>query len=229
MEKDKNKELPVSVIKMYNDRLNFVKKGHKYYQNDDIAKSVEFYSKYLNAISSYYKVDKENITPKIFDKTEQREIMLISQIYWNLAKIYDRNPKYKSEVIKYLNQFIKFSAGYRWKNANYQMISNFIKRRLTKNIKIFLDAKKELESSKNKKCYIATYIYGNNHYITKDLKKIRDTLEKFNIGKLMIRSYYHLSPKIIKYIDDKSTARLIFININKPLLLLISKLSKLIK
>jgi hypothetical protein len=52
----------------------------------------------------------------------------------------------------------------------------------------------------NNNCYVATYLYGSEHEITNLLRKYRDQrlLNSF-IGKIFVKSYYRISPLLIRY------------------------------
>lgn len=85
-------------------------------------------------------------------------------------------------------------------------------------IKKVLEYQPDFESRpfKNKKCYIATNVYGS--YDCPEvwtLRRFRDnTLDKNIFGRLFIKTYYLTSPTLVKYFGDKKAFNMIF----KPIL-----------
>ena len=69
------------------------------------------------------------------------------------------------------------------------------------------DMKSNSEKRKNPSggCYIATMVYGNyNHSQVKELRKFRDNILIPNpIGRLFVKIYYKISPKIVDKLDNK--------------------------
>ena len=59
--------------------MNIIKKK-------DVANAVKAYVKYIDALLKYFEVSEDKLSPTIFKKEENiHEIMLISQVYWDLA------------------------------------------------------------------------------------------------------------------------------------------------
>jgi hypothetical protein len=65
-------------------------------------------------------------------------------------------------------------------------------------------------------CYVATCVYGSyEHEKVKILRNYRDTkLSKSLLGKLFIKTYYTISPTVVKYLGDNK----LFKKINKKIL-----------
>ncbi|MFT6904805.1 MAG: hypothetical protein ACJAS1_001459 [Oleiphilaceae bacterium] len=55
------------------------------------------------------------------------------------------------------------------------------------------------QASTDKRCYIATHLYGIDDHRTQQLRRFRDTtLTQSSSGRLFIKIYYFLSPYIVK-------------------------------
>ena len=109
-EKDSSKNFEDRIIvQQYKNRLVSLRKARDFSKKDNIPQAVQHYLNYLTALAHYYSVDEKELHPKMFNREKElTELLLISQVYWDLAKAYDRNPKLIGECERCLNQFIKF-------------------------------------------------------------------------------------------------------------------------
>jgi hypothetical protein len=212
------------VAKLYRDRLKILKKAQEYSQADEIPKSVELYGQYLNALAMFYKVDEQKLEPKLFDQEKDlAELFLLSHVYWDLAKAYDRSPNLHLESIRCLEQFVKFTAGYKYQYVNARTIKAFIRKRLAHNPKAFKQAYERIQVE-SKGCFISTDLYGSSHQVTCDLRTFKVTLTKSVIGKLLIEIYYqNICPLYFK-LNKTKIFRTILRPIIKTSLLYFSKL-----
>ncbi|MCR9203895.1 MAG: hypothetical protein NXH75_04915 [Halobacteriovoraceae bacterium] len=196
MAKDKNKEeKPEAVPKSYQDRLKFLRKAQEYSAADEIPKAVEHYSQYLNALALFNHVDESKLDPKMFDQEKDlAELFLISHAYWDLAKAYDRSPNLHLESIRCLDQFVKFTIGYKYQYVNSRTIKAFIKKRLAHNPKAFKEAFERIHIE-SKGCFIAGDIYGPHDPRLGELRAFKNDLVKTTLGFAFVDFYYnHLCP-----------------------------------
>ncbi len=200
-ENPESKERKKKVTELYQNRLEALKKGREYFKKNEIKKAVDNYFQYLNSLSLWKETTEEDLSPKHFDKQQDiAELLLISHVYWDLAKAYDRAPKLSSEVHRCLNQFCQFTIGFKYQYANAQVVKRFIKRPIIRNKKAFQDAYKQVRIS-TKGCYIATHSLGQTHPITVELRNFRyTTLENSRIGSLFLKVYYTLSPLAVSFL-----------------------------
>lgn len=50
----------------------------------------------------------------------------------------------------------------------------------------------------DKRCYVASYLYGENHQVTHCLRRYRDSvLLKSTLGRLFVSIYYRISPTLV--------------------------------
>jgi predicted protein tyrosine phosphatase len=120
-------------------------------------------------------------------------------------------------VIAFINSMVRtLSSG----TSNFLTLSKEeIQRRISGGLK------KEAESPTTPSgCYIATMVYGS--YEAEEvliLRNFRDTvLEKTILGRLFIRSYYYLSPKLVLLLEDKTKINLILRKILDKLVSLVN-------
>ncbi len=196
----KTEENPEAIPKVYRERLKLLKKAQEYSAADEIPKAVEFYSQYLNALALFYKVDESKLDPKIFDQEKDlAELFLISHAYWDLAKAYDRSPNLHLESIRCLDQFVKFTIGYKYQYVNSRTIKAFIRKRLAHNPKAFQQAFERIHIE-SKGCFISSELFGPQHFVTQDLRLFKVDLTKSRLGLAFVVFYYDfLCPFFFKH------------------------------
>lgn len=217
-----------AALERYRGRLGILKTGMDFSAKENFKDAVQNYKSYLTILANYFKTEEKFLSPKHFDqKKDLTELLLISQVYWDLAKIYDRNPNLFKDCERYLNQFIKFSVGFKFQYVNSEIIRKYIKSGKVRNQEAFKTAHEKLKSSKGF-CFIATYSFGENHSVTTELRTFRDTfLNQYNMGRSFIDLYYKTSPKLIYYfclyprVGEKITT--VFI---RPFLSVLSRLTR---
>lgn len=209
----------------YATRLGHLRRGQEHAAKNEVSKAVENYLTYLKALETYFSVKEENLSPKLFDKKKDlTELLLISHVYWDLAKAYDKNPKTVKESNRCLNQFVKFSIGFKYQRLNSDILRKYIKKKIPRNENIFKDAYDKIRVS-SKGCYIATHCYGEEHPIVASLREIRTNhIESFAFRKFC-NLYYLISPRII-FIAKKfpSFDRLFQRTVFKPLISIFLKI-----
>lgn len=227
-EESKEEKRPESVLKAYKDRLKALKQAREYAAKGDIPKAVERYSTYLNNLANYFRTTEDKLSPTFFDtEKEISELLLISHSYWDLAKAYDRSPNLQKESIRCLEQFVKFSTGYKYQHINAQMMKKFIKRKQAHNLKAFQNAYQRIQVD-SKGCFIATYSFGDQHEVTNQLRNFKRKIVNTPIGFKFVELYYLISPRIVNTFESSPKfGKLINITLIRPLLKVIAKITKL--
>ena len=134
-------ELNEGVKNAYAERLKTLKQALDFVAKNDLPKSVEKFKHYLGILAAYNRTDEKHLTPKMFDpERDVAELLLVSQAYWNLAKSYDKSPRFRQESVRCLQQFIQFSIGYKYQHANAQLIKKFLRSGQAHNKKAFQQA-----------------------------------------------------------------------------------------
>jgi len=196
-------EKPEQNIRIFQERLKYLKRGQEYNKADDIPKAVECYSQYLNCLSTFFSVDEKKLSPTLFDhEKDVAEMLLISHVYWDLSKAYDRSPNLRIESVRCLDQFVKFTVGFKYQYVNARMLRNFIRKRLAHNPKAFKQAYDRIQVE-SKSCYIATYALGDVHPITQQLRLLKSDLNQNKLGRFFIDFYYRTSPVVVQYLETR--------------------------
>ena len=224
-DKTEEKQRPEAVLNAYKDRLKSLKQARQYYAQGDIPKAVERYSTYLNVLSSYFGVTEDKLTPNFFDtEKEISELLLISQAYWDLSKAYDRSPNLHKESLRCLEQFVKFTNGFKYQHINAQMLRKFIKRKQAHNLKAFQNAYTKIQVE-SKGCFIASYSFGTNHEVTNQLRVFKKRILPYRAGLKFVETYYNYSPSIVNLFESSGKlGRVVNRLILKPALFLFAKM-----
>ena len=220
---EEKKEKARHIQQKYADRLTVLRLAREYTQNKDVANAVKAYIKYIDALLKYFEVDEKALTPKIFEKDENiHEIMLISQVYWDLAKAYDRSDKLQGECTRCLNKFVEFSVGFKFQYLNSEILRKYLKKGAARNTKEFEKAFKKINLSSNK-CYIATYCFNENHEAVQNLRKFKFLIQQWPVGLTFISNYYRYSPRYIRLCEKHPSLSKLTKTIVSPLLNCFSK------
>jgi len=217
-----------AIAKVYQGRLATLKRGLNYSNAGDYKSAVENYREYLNILAAYYEVDVSDLRPSILRDEDPSEIFLLSQVYWYMVKIYDRNPKVYTEFKKYIEKFIIFSVGQKFQYVNSEVLRRYITKGQANNSKDFINAYQSLKTKKGN-CFIATYLYGNDHPLTEDLRELKTLLLKNTFGKKLVKIYYAISPPLLGMVFRYPKIGPFFTNIFiRPLVLLTHRIWKVI-
>ncbi len=225
-----SRHVPDNVLRAFKSRLSTLKKARTYMGKNEIPKAVKHYKEYLNAVANYYGINESSLSPTIFnkeDKSTTAEMLLISHVYWDLAKSYDMAKSMNQESQRCLNQFVKFTAGHKFQHVNARMVNKFIKRRRAHNLPAFERAYSEIYV-KPKGCYIATACFGDSHIKTRSLRIYKNKfISQSYLGKRFIDLYYFISPQLLSLISYHSLFRSTFNFFIRPAITCILFLFKL--
>jgi len=225
---NQEEQRPENVVNAYKDRLKVLRHAQEYSASGEIPKAVEKYNHYLAILATYYKTEEAQLSPKLFDQDKNlTEMLLISNVYWDLAKAYDRSPRLQKECVRCLTQFVSFSLGYKYQHVNAQMLKKFLRGKKAHNKKAFQQALDRL-NVESKACYLATHAFPNNeHEVLTTLRAFKKSLFQFKLGRIFVSEYYHYSPKLIKVLENnKALDSILNKYILSPLILLFSKIVK---
>ncbi|MBT3585545.1 MAG: hypothetical protein HN509_11620 [Halobacteriovoraceae bacterium] len=230
LDADDEDKKPEAILKAHRDRLKYLKKGQEFSQADDIPKAVQCYNQYLHALALFFRTEEPALKPKLFDQeSDIAELLLISHVYWDLAKAYDRSPNLRHESVRCLDQFTKFTIGYKYQHVNAQMLRNFIKKRLAYNPKAFKQAYEKIKVQ-SKSCYIATYCYSEEHPYLANLRQLKLHLLNNRLGNKFVDYYYLYSPLLISWLSGRKKTSFIFKNfLAKPFIYLVIRFIKILK
>lgn len=190
------------VTALYRTRLTHLKQAQRLVRDDRVAQSVDAYTKYLGILALYFDTVEAKLSPSFFDpEKDLTELLLISHAYWDLAKAFDRSPNLQADCIRCLEQFIRFSIGFKYQHVNAQIVRKFNNKKQAHNPKAFEMAYQRIQIS-SKKCYVATSCFGENHPITSDLRKFKLSIAHSESGKTFIDLYYRISPLLVDFFNQ---------------------------
>lgn len=204
---DKKRE---QVVELYRTRLTHLKRAQVFVKEERMALAVDSYNKYLGILSLYFDTTEDRLTPTLFDaQKDMTELLLISHAYWDLAKAYDRSPNLQLDCIRCLEQFMKFSIGFKYQHVNAQIIRKFNNKKQAHNLKAFEAAYHKIQISA-KRCYVATMCFGVEDQKTETLRFFKLKIAKYNLGLDFIDFYYAHSPGLVDYLETKPRLKNIF-------------------
>jgi len=213
------------IVHQYKNRLLYLRQGQEYSAEEDIPRAVDCYNRYLTVVSDYFSSDPYKLKPTLYDKEKGlSELLLISQVYWDLAKAYDRNPKFHKKSETCLAQFVLFTIGFKYQYINAEMLRKFIKRKMAYNLPAFKVAYEQIRVN-TKKCYIATYCYDESHPTVNILRSFRSNIIYSFWGALFVDTYQTYSPKLVTLFEKTpKTSRLLRNFILKPAIAFLAKI-----
>ncbi|MBF0206056.1 MAG: hypothetical protein HQK53_04125 [Oligoflexia bacterium] len=209
----------------YIKRMSLVKQGHEAKYKNDFIKAIKYYNSYIALLAEVKDIEVDEISPRHFDlKKDLAEMMLISHVYWEQSKILDRSPNLEKEFKKSLSKFLEFTVGLDYQVVNAEMLRKFIRKGRHVHKEEFKSAYARIYVE-SKKCYIATYCFGEEHPITEILRALKLSILKVPSGEIAIRSYYQISPHLIKYFTRFPLFGKIFSHFfARPILYMIAKI-----
>lgn len=212
---DKKRE---QVVELYRTRLTHLKRAQVFVKEDRMAQAVDSYNKYLGILALYFDTTEDRLTPTLFDaEKDMTELLLISHAYWDLAKAYDRSPNLQRDCLRCLEQFMKFSIGFKYQHVNAQIIRKFNNKKQAHNPKAFEAAYHKIQISA-KRCYVATMCFGFDDQRTETLRHFKLAIAKYSIGLDFIDFYYAYSPRLVERLEKNPIIKKAFNFFARPLL-----------
>lgn len=187
---------------LYRTRLTHLKRAQIFVREEKMALAVDSYTKYLGILSLYFDIPEEKLSPSLFDSEKDlTELLLISHAYWDLAKAFDRSPNLQRDCLRCLDQFVKFSIGFKYQHVNAQIVRKFNHKKQAHNPKAFEAAYQRIQIA-SKKCYVATSCFGETHPNTSQLRLFKQQISQYELGLDFIDFYYLISPKFTSFINS---------------------------
>ena len=187
--------------KQYSTRITLAKNGQEAYRNNDFKNAIKFYNLYLKLLAEINDVKADQLSPKHFDKeTQSSEMFLISQIYWDLAKLYDMTPHLKKELLHCLNKYVEFSVNFPFQVVNAESLRRFIRKGKAQNPEAFQETYKRIYIT-SKMCYFATSTFGFDHPTTQQFRLFKLRLLKYKVGHVFVDYYYRYSPRLVAFFE----------------------------
>ncbi len=221
----KEEKRPEAIMILYRKRLQVLRLAQQHFQQDNIPKAVEGYLDYLNILGKYFRTKEADLKPALFNlEKEMAEILMISQVYWGLAKAYDRNSRLQAETKRCLDQFVKFSLGFKFQYINSKMLKKFIGKKMAYNPKLFQAAYEQIQVD-SKSCFVATHCFeSEDHPVVEDLRKFKRDIIGHRPGYLFVEFYYnYFSPFFLSLCGKSLFLNRLITAIFRPALYFFSK------
>lgn len=190
----KEREHKLMLKHKYDTRITNVRQGKEAFAKGDFVTAIRRYTEYLETVAEVNRIPNiYEIRPVHFDKNKNvTEMLMISHLYFELAKVYDATGKFEEDVKKSLEQFVLFSANQPYQVVNSEMCRKHLRKFKFRQQQVFFDAYQQI-FVKSRKCYIATHCFGEEHPTTQKLRALKSWLEKRPGGLTLIDWYYRTS------------------------------------
>lgn len=228
-ESKQKKQKKLALQKKYEQRITIARQAREAFFAKDYITASKKYNDFLavhaelNEIEDVYK-----LSPAMFDpKKNVAEMLLISHVYWELARIHEMAPKLQGTFQKALSQFVKFSINQPYQVLNSEMLRKYIKKNKRTSVQIgSLNTALSQIHIQSKKCFIATECFGSDHPVTKQLRVFKEDLIRWPFGVKFIEFYYNCSSQLINKKKTNSFIATNFILLLKTPLRLFAKFTK---
>jgi hypothetical protein len=182
----------------FQNRISVAKYGKQSLDARDYGTAVRKFVDYLSTLAEVKGIqDIYQLNISMFDpKKDLTELLMISHIFFEMARLYDAVPKFQGDAGKCLDQFVHFSANQPYQVVNSEMVRKYLKKAAFKNPDMFRAAYQQIYVQ-SKKCYIVTFCFGEQHSVTRDCRIFKDWLLDFRIGQELVRIYYCYSSEMV--------------------------------
>jgi len=184
-------------------RIEIAKEGAKLYHSGKVGEALKYYQRYLLILELWKKCGRDKLGPEHFDKTKDvYELVLISGIYWDLARLYDRGkrPHQIAELNNVLRKFVIFSKGFSYQPLSSEALRRYLGSGKCQHSTEFKAAYQELSGDK---CFIATMTLPELNWDSYErLRLKRDRMKEHKISSWVVRGYERYSPGMVGFINS---------------------------
>jgi hypothetical protein len=189
------------LMRLFQKRMELARNGSTFFREGKIKEAVQNYYSYLEILEKTKGLQKGGLEPRHFDaKKDIAELLLLSGVFWDLAKLHDRAQKKESDRVHYyLSRYVMFSKGMPFQHVSSELIRKYLVNGLPKHRKEFKDAHIQLGGGK---CFIATAVEDYCEPETlPSLRKFRDeTLLQNFAGQAFVKFYYQVGPSLARLV-----------------------------
>lgn len=194
----------------FQKRVSLVKEGSKAASQNKYSEATGKFHTFIRTMEEYKGLKDGGLVPGSFDvKKEFADYVLVTEVYWELAKIYDRikstdskgKVRGNSDLQKYVEKYVAFAKGVnfekRFEKLCGERLRKYIQNDKPKNRDVFKGAYFKLTGSK---CFIATALMDElSPQVFIGLRVFRDRkLKKSTLGKCFVGFYYFISPTLAR-------------------------------
>jgi hypothetical protein len=217
-------EKQIRLKQKFETRITMAKRGKIALDAGDYTTALRCFTDYLSIMAEIKEVKEyTELKLNMFDpKKDLTETFMISQILFEMARLYDAVPKFQPAAQKCLDLFVHFTANQPYQVVNSELVRKSLKRSTYKSPDMFREAYRQI-FVQSKKCYIVSFCYGDEHIVTKDCRKLKDRLIRYDWGQTLVRMYYQFSSQAVPKCENNFILRSITRILVKPILFLFSK------
>ena len=192
-------------LAMLRRRLQLASAGVHAYEEGKISEAVRNFHSYLHILEDWKGVREGKLTPAHFDvKTDVSELLLISGVYWDLAKLYDRTKSAgkQREFYEYLEKYIAFTKGMPFQHVGLETLRKYIANDKALHMSDFKNAYRVM-GGKPSPCFVATSLADVcDERTLPRLRTFRDLkLRRSGPGRAFIAWYYRNGPRMAAWAD----------------------------
>lgn len=205
----------------YSQRITIAKHGREMYLSKDYVGATQKYHEYLSILAETQQVDDiYQLSPAKFDpKSDMTEMLLISHIYWELSKVYEMTPKLQKAFEKCLKQFVRFTINQPYQVLNSEVLRKYIKKNKQKSRQIgALEAAYSQIQVGSKKCFVASFAFGENHWVTTSLRRFKTNWLSGSRGAKTVGLYYRISSPLVSWLELRPMAAFFAKLFSRPVL-----------
>ncbi len=180
--------------KLLQRRVQLANEGARAFEAGKWLEAMRSFHTYIQVLENWKNVPEGGLHPNLFDrKHDVTELLLISGVYWDMTKLYDRTKTKKKEFQHHLNKYVLFSKNMPFQPMCSEAVRRYIANKKCMNKSDFRRAYRELAVSK---CFVASALVEELDLET--LPRLRDyrdlVLARSAAGRGFIRFYYAFGP-----------------------------------
>jgi len=181
---------------LFRKRIDLARQGVRLYQSRKLPDAVRAFHTYISILEDWKSVPEGGLHPGLFDvKTDLPELLLISGVYWDLAKLYDRTKSSGKQVEfrLYLEKFVVFTKGMPFQALAAETVRKYISIQNPVHRSDFKAAYKQIALTN---CFVATALFDVCDAETVDrLRAFREVrLREKPFGRVLIALYERIGP-----------------------------------
>lgn len=189
--------------KLLNQRLELARSGLAAYQKGKITEAVRAFQSYLRILEEVKSAGESGLIPSCFDfQRELPELLMVSGVYWDLVKLYDRtkSPDKQREFHLYMDKYIIFSKGMPYQYLCAETLRKYIQQDKALHRAEFKNAYNVLKTSR---CFVASALVDVIAPQTlPNLQHFRDqVLKNHTWGRRFTLLYYKHGPKAALWVN----------------------------
>jgi hypothetical protein len=189
------------LLRLFQTRMDLARAGALAYREGKVREAVQNYFNYIEILERTKGAARDTLDPKHFDaKKDIAELLLLSGVFWDLAKIHDvANKKDTAKLSFYLDRFVVFSKGLPYQHLSSELLRKYLANGTPRHRKEFKDAHLRLGGGK---CFIATALEDDCEPDTLPrLRLFRDqSLMKNPLGRFFVSVYYSVGPSLARVV-----------------------------